>query len=586
MASTTRTHEKPSEIPPSSLLGPPSITSSSELSYSNDEERSSLDGCFDGDHVLGDYHDITSTRDLQIQTTNERPTTTSVRREFQAKAQDFKILLREVTKMILDYYDACGRPTETQLHASYSMPEQILERLGGSLPLTSESESSNNNDTGNEACLKDLEVCFQYSLKTMHPFFFDKLYFGTDPIGQIAELVIAVLNGNTHVYHVSPVFSLMEVEIIQWMGQQFGFSKEHIEGTLNPGGSMSNLMALLLARNEHFPHVKKQGWARNDRPVAFTAVQSHYSVSTAAMVTGMGSDQMIQVPANHETSQMDPVALEECIQKELSKGNKPFFVNAVAGSTVMGAFDDLKAISKICKRYGLWFHVDACWGGFLIFAKNNPKGRSLLEGVEQADSISFNPHKGLGIPQQCSMLITNNKKDAFIRSNGTSAEYLYGRTGYDLGDKTLGCGRRADALKFWLSIRKHGIGKFQQIADNELEKAEHMTNLVRESPDFELVAEPMATTVCYWYTPKYFQLHPEEYTEELKAKVHKLIFHRMKLFGRCLIQQNPLAEFQLPNFFRLALGADRTRLEDMAFLLEETRRLGQEITPIDLDSSK
>ena len=168
----------------------------------------------------------------------------------------------------------------------------------------------------------------------------DKLYASSDPIGQIAELVVAVLNTNVHVYHVSPVFSVMEVESIKLFGKQFGIPEDKVDGTLNPGGTMSNMMALLAARHEHFPHVRMEGWKPEDRPVAFTARQSHYSINRGAMVCGMGMNQMIQIPGDRKTGVMDPVALEKAVQEEIAKGNKPFFVNSVAGSTVMGSFDD------------------------------------------------------------------------------------------------------------------------------------------------------------------------------------------------------------------------------------------------------
>jgi glutamate/tyrosine decarboxylase-like PLP-dependent enzyme len=120
--------------------------------------------------------------------------------------------------------------------------------------------------------------------------------------------------------------------------------------------------------------------------------------------------------------------------------------------------------------------------------------------------------------------------------------------GYDIGNKTLGCGRKADALKFWLTTRKHGLDGFRRIADNGLEKARRLTKLVREAADFELVANPMGTNVCFWYIPSYFQRHPEECTDQRKEMVHKIIFNRMKHRGRCLIQQQPLTEFGFPNF--------------------------------------
>jgi len=106
----------------------------------------------------------------------------------------------------------------------------------------------------------------------MHPLFNDKLYCGSDPIGQIAELIVAVLNTGVHVYHVSPVFSVMEVECIKFFGQRFGYQREKIDGVLNPGGSMSNIMAVLCARQQAFPHVRLEGWRPEDRPVAFTPV--------------------------------------------------------------------------------------------------------------------------------------------------------------------------------------------------------------------------------------------------------------------------------------------------------------------------
>ena len=270
---------------------------------------------------------------------------------------------------------------------------------------------------------------------------------------------------------------------------------------------MSNMMALLAARHEHFPHVRRQGWKAEDKPVAFTAAQSHYSINRGAMVCGMGMDQMRQVPAE-DNGRMDPVALEKMVKEEIAKGNKPFFVNSVAGTTVLGAFDDHDAISAVCKKYGMWHHVDACWGGFVIFAdKDRQKG--LMKGIEKVDSIAFNPHKGMGVPNQCATLITNDKKDALRMANTSGAEYLFHESEYskyDIGDKTLSCGRRPDGLKLWLSIKKHGLDGFRDIAHSALDKAEYITKRIKEQPEkFKLVREPFAFNVNFWYIPKVYR---------------------------------------------------------------------------------
>jgi len=216
---------------------------------------------------------------------------------------------------------------------------------------------------------------------------------------------------------------------------------------------MSNMMALFAARHEHFPHVRLEGWRTEDRPVGFTPAQSHYSISRGAMVCGMGMNQMIDVPCDRITGQMIPEELDKAIDREIAKGNKPFFVNSMAGSTVMGSFDDHHAIADICQKHGIWHHVDACWGGFLVFSEEAK--RTLFNGIERSDSVGLNPHKGMGVPQQNSLILVNDKKDALRKSNTSGAEYLFIETEYskyDLGDKTLSCGRRADSLKLWMCL--------------------------------------------------------------------------------------------------------------------------------------
>ena len=141
----------------------------------------------------------------------------------------------------------------------------------------------------------------KYSDNTMHPYFWDKLWAGSDPIGQVAEFIVTVLNTAVHVYHVAPVFTIMEREIMKIFAAQFGFDPETADGVINPGGTMSNIMAVLVARNEHFPHVRLEGWKPEDQPVAFTARQSHYSVTRGGMVAGMGMNNFIKVAGERWT---------------------------------------------------------------------------------------------------------------------------------------------------------------------------------------------------------------------------------------------------------------------------------------------
>ena len=129
----------------------------------------------------------------------------------------------------------------------------------------------------------------------------------------------------------------------------------------------------------------------------------------------------------------------------------------------------------------MWHHIDACWGGFLIFSDRCKN--TIMKGCEKADSISFNPHKGLGTPSQTCLLMVNNKKNALRKANTSGADYLFHETEYskyDIGDKTLSCGRRPDGLKLWLSAKRHGIDGFKKIADAAYDKTMYITQLIRE----------------------------------------------------------------------------------------------------------
>jgi len=295
-------------------------------------------------------------------------------------------------------------------------------------------------------------------------------------------------------------------------------------------------------------------------------------------MSGMGMNSMLYVPCERDTGKMRIDKLEEMVKREIEAGNKPFYVNSTAGTTVIGSYDDFNAVADVCQKYDLWFHIDASWGGYLAFA-DKYKDRGLFEGAERADSLNVNPHKGLGVPIQCSMLLVNNKPDLLRKTFMSGAEYLFLDTEfskYDLADKTMQCGRRPDGLKLWLSLKKHGKEGCVRIANEAMDKAVYLAEQVRKQPDkFVLVHEAQATNVGFWYVPPAFR--GKEYTDKQKVGVHKLIFNRMNELGTVIIQHQPVPEFDIPNFFRVTLKGEKTRLSDMDFFLEEIDRLGQDI---------
>jgi glutamate decarboxylase len=196
----------------------------------------------------------------------------------------------------------------------------------------------------------------------------------------------------------------------------FGLQGDYIGGVTMPGGSASNLTSILIARNTLYPETKTSGYGTH-RFVLFTSAHGHYSLEKAAQMLGFGNKNACSVPVD-ETGRMIPSELQRLITETRSQGGTPFYVNATAGTTVLGSFDPFKEIADICKREGLWMHVDGSWGGSVVFSERLRQGR--LNGVERADSIAINPHKMLGVPMTCSFLLGKDIRQ-FHRSNTSAA---------------------------------------------------------------------------------------------------------------------------------------------------------------------
>lgn len=223
---------------------------------------------------------------------------------------------------------------------------------------------------------------------------------------------------------------------------------------------------------------------------------------------GFGSNAVICVPVDPTTGRMIPSELDRLIQESKSRGETPFFVNATAGTTVLGSFDGpLPQLSAICKAHNLWLHIDGSWGGCVIFNKAIASTDLRLQGAELADSIAITPHKMLGVPMTCSFLLGKDMRQ-FWAAMTLPAGYLFHNEGvdvndlYDLADLTPQCGRRADALKLFLSLTYYGTTYFSGHIERAFDNANYLLQLLKEHPDFVLASpEPLpCLQVCFYFT--------------------------------------------------------------------------------------
>lgn len=393
-------------------------------------------------------------------------------------------------------------------------PDELVKRLAFSLP---EKEG-----LGREGLLHTIQQLLRYSVNTWDQGFLDKLYASTNAVGVISELVLAVLNTNLHVYQVSPALTVIEKHTARSLARLFGFTGPRAGGFTCAGGSHSNLTSLVAARNTLYPETKTLGTGGHDF-VIFTSKHGHYSVEKAAIACGLGSKAVRTVDVDPPTGVMLWRSLRDEVIRARAAGKTPLYVNATAGTTVMGSYDPFEGIADVCREFGMWMHVDASWGGGAVFSATH---RGKLKGVERANSITVNPHKMLNVPVTCSFLLGPDT-DVFRRANTLPAGYLFhgqdeeedGQKGcgnglgesdtvvvpevWDLADITLQCGRRGDSLKLALSWIYYGAAGFERQIDRAFSTAAYMADVLSRKEDFVLVSTnpPPCLQVCFYYAP-------------------------------------------------------------------------------------
>ncbi|HYC76447.1 MAG TPA: aminotransferase class I/II-fold pyridoxal phosphate-dependent enzyme [Planctomycetota bacterium] len=306
-----------------------------------------------------------------------------------------------------------------------------------------------------------------------------------------AELLAAGLNNNPLFFEQSPTLTRLEIELTRGFAALFGLG-DASGGSLTTAGTVANLTAMCAAARRARPDLAEQGFEAGPPPAAFVSELAHLSFEKAATLMGLGRRRLYRV-ATDERRRLDPAALERAIADARARGEKPFFVGATAGTTVAGDIDPLPEIAEIAAREGLWFHVDAAYGGTLALSEN---ARGKLRGVERADSVTFNPQKWMYVPKACAMILFRDLQEARTLLR-TPAPYAPARSDLDvnLGDHAVQGTRHADALKLWMGVRAVGLKRFGEMVDAQLAQARRLARRIAADPALELINDPPETNI-------------------------------------------------------------------------------------------
>jgi aromatic-L-amino-acid decarboxylase len=311
--------------------------------------------------------------------------------------------------------------------------------------------------------LEDLEAAGQSG--TLHPSGGHLSYIPNAGLytGALAEFLAAGLNRYTGVASAAPGMSAIEHGVIAWMTSVFGLG-EKASGLMLSGGSMANFTAIVAARTSKLGDDLTRG-------VLYVSPHTHHSVAKAARLAGFRDDQ-IRTIAVDDDLRMDPDALSLTIEEDRASGRQPFLVVGSAGSTDTGTVDPLQQLARICAEGDLWFHIDGAYGGFFQLTD---RGRERLTGIERADSIAIDPHKGLSIPFGNGALLVRNETHLIDANHGRGA-YLLAEDSHsgvrDISSLGPELSRPFRGLQVWLPLQLHGVAPFRDALDQCLDLAD------------------------------------------------------------------------------------------------------------------
>ena len=388
------------------------------------------------------------------------------------------------------------------------------------------------------------------------PRFFGYVLGSGEPIAAAADLLASVLNQNVTAWRSAPSAATIERVVVNWLAHAIGC--EGFGGSLTGGGSPANLMALAMAREARLPANEKG--AR--RGTIYASEQVHMSVPKAIALLGIGREHL-RLIACDDRFQIRTHLLREAIQRDVRAGLTPIAIVGSAGTVSTGGIDPLQELAAIAREFGAWFHVDGAYGALAAIAEP-----ALFVGLEQADSISLDPHKWLYQPLDCGCLLYRDPlaaRRAFSHT-GDYAKALQDDPveGFAFFEESIELSRRFRALKLWLSLRYHGLASFREAIRNDLAMAQHLASRIGKEPELELMAPVPLSAVCFRY-------RSDSNPDSLNQSLLQLVIRRGRIY---LSNANIHGRFAL----RACIVNHRTTVADVEQVVSEVIAVGRELT--------
>ena len=338
-----------------------------------------------------------------------------------------------------------------------------------------------------------------------------------------AEVVISALNQSMDSFDQAPMATILEQKFVQWLTAEAGFPAG-AGGTFTAGGTQSNYMGLLLARDAFLK--SRSQWPAQKRGLPPEAVRmrvlcseaAHFTVEKSAAQLGLGTDAVIRVSVDDEF-RMRPESLRTALEDMRDRNLLPLAIVATAGTTDFGSVDPLPEIAALARSAGAWLHVDAAYGGALLFSQRH---RKKLEGIASADSVGIDFHKLFWQPIPASAFLLRDARHFELIE--LHADYLNPESHEEQGipnlvTNSLLTTRRFDVLKLWLSFQMMGRRKLSAMIDRTMELAVYAAGVVGRTPALQLVHGASLSTVVFRYVPSRPELDEDNFNAALRQRL-------------------------------------------------------------------
>lgn len=372
------------------------------------------------------------------------------------------------------------------------------------------------------------------------------------PHAAIADLIANSINRYVGVWVAAPGLVQLEANVCRWLCQMVAYPAQ-AQGLLTSGGSMANFTALVTARRDRLPEHFLNG-------TLYCSDQVHHSVTKAAILAGFPVDNLRVIPSTARFRiRLDDLLAR--IHQDREEGMLPFLVVGSAGTVNTGAVDDLDGLADLAHQEDLWLHIDGAYGGFFILTE---RGRVRLKGLERADSITLDPHKGLFLPYGTGALLVRDRA-ALKLAHHISADYMPSLQQdpdlVDFSEISPELSRDFRGLRVWLPLKMHGVGEFRRALDEKLDLAHRTAQQLRHIDHIEVVAEPQLSILA-------FRLHPPGIDEPALTDLNRRLLARINARQRVFLTPTTLGGRYV---IRICILSFRTHRDRMESCLEDIR---------------